>query len=436
MAFEEIGRIHRFDDVTLSQEAQLLADAVPDKTKQANEFWLRVLRSFCREKNIVLDLRTCSAEDLNECLKKLYAGLRTRKGGKYQPGSYQSARSAIQRQLTVLGRSFNLRTDHAFNSSNQLLDAVLKVNKSTGLTKPVKHKDTLSQADKERLDLYFADVLTTEDTYKLQSYCWYNMARHFGLRGGEIFARVKKSDLDFRTTEDGTPYIVLNADFLTKNTKGGVNAREFQTCGRIHDEMQVKAMQRFLARLHPSEERLFQRVLAGVRPSSGPWFANMPMGHNPLGNMMPLLSVRANLAVRYTNHCVRATVVTDLKEAGFSNHEVCAITGHKNESSLQHYDQINNGKSRRPSEMADVLDGKAPPAKRPCTELERLDKRHDKHLVQENSKRTQDVSTPFTPIGGISLAGNAVIHNLTINLTKTEADMCTTVSKQTLELNK
>ena len=160
------------------------------------------------------------------------------------------------------------------------------------------------------------------------------MARHFGLRGGEIFARVRKSDLDFRTTEDGTPYIVLNADFLTKNTKGGINAREFQTCGRIHDEMQVKAMQRFLARLHPSEERLFQRVLAGVRPSSGPWFANMPMGHNPLGNMMPLLSVRANLAVRYTNHCVRATVVTDLKEAGFSNHEVCAITGHKNESSL------------------------------------------------------------------------------------------------------
>ena len=144
MAFEEIGRIHRFDDVTLSQEAQLLADAVPDKTKQANEFWLRVLRSFCREKNIVLDLRTCSAEDLNECLKKLYAGLRTRKGGKYQPGSYQSARSAIQRQLTVLGRSFNLRTDHAFNSSNQLLDAVLKVNKSTGLTKPVKHKDTVA----------------------------------------------------------------------------------------------------------------------------------------------------------------------------------------------------------------------------------------------------------------------------------------------------
>ena len=120
MAFEEIGRIHRFDDVTLSQEAQLLADAVPDKTKQANEFWLRVLRSFCREKNIVLDLRTCSAEDLNECLKKLYAGIRTRKGGKYQPGSYQSARSAIQRQLTVRSTSAPITPSTAATSCSTL----------------------------------------------------------------------------------------------------------------------------------------------------------------------------------------------------------------------------------------------------------------------------------------------------------------------------
>ena len=85
------------------------------------------------------------------------------------------------------------------------------------------------------------------------------------------------------------------------------------------------------------------------------------MGHNLLKNMMPLLSLRAKLSTRYTNHCVRASVVTDLKNAGYSNHEVCSVTGHKNESSLQHYDHV--GATRRPAEMADILYGALPKRK-------------------------------------------------------------------------
>ena len=81
---------------------------------------------------------------------------------------------------------------------------------------------------------------------------------------------------------------------------------------------------------------------------------------------MPLLSVRAKLSMRYTNHCVRATVVTDLKDAGFSNHEVWAVTGHKNEISVQSYDRLDRAGSKRPAEMSNVLDS-APPTKALCT---------------------------------------------------------------------
>ena len=62
----------------------------------------------------------------------------------------------------------------------------------------------------------------------------------------------------------------------------------------------MKAIRRLTARLHANQDRLFQRAFLGVRPSSGPWFANGPMGHNMSGNMMPLLSVRAKLDTRTT----------------------------------------------------------------------------------------------------------------------------------------
>ena len=141
------------------------------------------------------------------------------------------------------------------------------------------------------------------------------------------------------------------------------------------------------------------------------------MGNNTLSDMMPLLSTRANLSKRYTNHCVRVSGVTDLKDAGFSNHEVCAVTGHKNESSIQSNDRLDRAGSRRPSDMADVLDGKPPP-KRPC-------------LTTPVHQATQEVSQ--SPLqqhscnNGIAAAGipnivrrdSAVVHKITINLTNT-----------------
>lgn len=426
MAWEETRRIHRFDDLSFAQEDKLLEQAVPAKTRVATDFWLGVFQTFCAEKGINIDLATCSASDLDDCLKKFYGGLRTKKGLTYQKGSYMSARSAIQRHLTYLKRPFNVRSDSAFNASNRILDAVLKHNKAHGLAKPVEHKDAITEEDKVRLRAYFADVLETQDTYKLQSFCWFNIARHFALRGGEVFARIKRTDFDFRVDEEKKEYVVLKTDFLTKNSPGGISSREFKSCGMLKDEVQVQALRRLLARLHPNQERMFQRVLPGVRSVNGPWFMNAPLGHNALSDMMPLLSVRARLSNRYTNHCVRASVVTDLKDAGYSNHEVCAVTGHKNEASVQHYDRIDRPGSDRPAKMADILDGK-PPAKKPCT--------GDVSGVLETPLLSPTAAPEFkrsSTMGGISLSGNAVIHQLTINFTRTESESSDIASKQHL----
>jgi len=374
--------------------------------------------SFCREKQFSISLETCSAVELDDCLKKFYFGLRTKDGAVYQRSSYVAARSAIQRQLTIFKRPFNIRSGDAFQNSNRVLDAVLKKNKAQGKARPVRHKEAISAADKERLEAYFEDVLTSDDTYKLQSFVWYCFARHFGLRGGEVFAKITPNDLQFCNDEDSSEFVKLKTDFLTKNTPGGLQAREFNSCGRIQEQKQVKSLKKLLTLLHPSQTRLFQRVLPGCRQKDGPWFANAPLGKNSLADMMPLLSVRAKLATRYTNHCVRASVVTDLKEAGFSNHEVCSVTGHKSELSVQSYDRLDRAGSKRPSVMSSVLDG-APLAKTSCKpHLTPVAEAPAEATIFQNTSAAAGVSFPF---GAISLQGNAVIHNLTINLAGTGA---------------
>ena len=127
---------------------------------------------------------------------------------------------------------------------------------------------------------------------------------------------------------------------------------------------------------------------------------------------MPLLSVRAKLLMRYTNHCVRATVVTDLKDAGFSNHEVCAVTGRKNEMSVQSYDRLDTAGSKRPEEMSSILDG-APPTKALCTPQQAR--------AAAAPQEIHPAPAVSFPIGKILLDGNATINNLTINLVGTSS---------------
>ena len=196
---------HRFHDFSPAEEVAVVNSVVPKNTKEANRVWDEVYKSFCREKQLGISLETCSAPELADGLKKYYGGLQKKNGDCYQPAGYLSAWAAIQRKLTALKRSFNLRDDAAFRGSNIVLDAVLKRNK-TRVSHKVQHEDAITDADKDLAGEYFKDVLDCQDTYKphIQSYCWYNMTRHLGLHGSQLFVHQNKDDVEFKYAPDGT----------------------------------------------------------------------------------------------------------------------------------------------------------------------------------------------------------------------------------------
>jgi len=59
------------------------------------------------------------------------------------------------------------------------------------------------------------------------------------------------------------------------------------------------------------------------------------------------LSQKAGLSKPYTNHCVRASTVTILYQAGIDTQQICSITKHKNESTLSHYIESSSEKQKQ-----------------------------------------------------------------------------------------
>ena len=52
---------------------------------------------------------------------------------------------------------------------------------------------------------------------------------------------------------------------------------------------------------------------------------------------MSTLSKELSLSKRYTNHCVRVTGITVLREQGKSDEEIASVSGHKNAANIQRY---------------------------------------------------------------------------------------------------
>ena len=61
------------------------------------------------------------------------------------------------------------------------------------------------------------------------------------------------------------------------------------------------------------------------------------VGKNILIQMMKTISQSVTLFRAYTNNCVRVTVVTELKEHGFSSDQIASDTGHKSNDSAAVY---------------------------------------------------------------------------------------------------
>lgn len=87
---------------------------------------------------------------------------------------------------------------------------------------------------------------------------------------------------------------------------------------------------------------MFQKCKGDEYKKSMVWYIKSLLGVNPIGKLMATISEEAGLSIRYTNHCIGATTVTSLRDAGVAPSDIVAITGHRSLASVDFYSKCND----------------------------------------------------------------------------------------------
>ena len=198
--------------------------------------------------------------------------------------------------------------------------------------------------DMSRLRLYF----DRSDPEILQQEIAFNFLYYFSLRGRETLPHMGKNSVIIEHDSTGRRYMRMQCDMLSKNAKASLVRNEFENLknSRIYENGEdtshcpVAAFELYREKIENcGTDSLFPKPCKNqTKISQGEWYTKeKSVGKNTLDTLMATLSRKANLSKRYTNHCLRVTAITILKENGASNEEIATFSGHKNPCSVQRY---------------------------------------------------------------------------------------------------
>ncbi|XP_072182398.1 uncharacterized protein [Diadema setosum] len=340
---------NRFATLTETDLSDILDNKDAKKTKDVIKYALRILESYCSEKGIGLtDVESKSAQDLCRFLRTFYAEVRRGNGELYAKRSLITLRYGLQRhfQQTL---DVNICSDGDFKGANDMFKAVLHKVKEAGKGS-VRHKDPITDEDMSKIKSSPAVSPTTPRG--LQNKVFLDLMLHFCNRGRENLRNMNKGDFAVTTDSSNQRYVYLARDMKTKNHRGeGLDDEESQQ-GRMYethkDDCPVESFVKYVSHLHPHCDALWQRPKATTRPGH-PWYDNSPVGVNTLANKMSSITAEAHCSKVYTNHCLRATSIHKLDNAGFEARHIMAISGHKSETSIKHYSRVEEEQKRRMS---------------------------------------------------------------------------------------
>ena len=278
---------------------------------------------------------------LDANLRRFYAEARNKSGDAYSKSTLLGFRHGIERYLNAppFNRGLKLTCDPRFKRSNEMLNARVVSLKRQG-KENVKHKPAIEAED--LVQLKSSQVLAITNPLGLLRNAWFHVALYFCRRGREGQRQLKQTSFKLDVDPTGKHYATMAHDELTKNHPGGLSdSSSAEKYARMYETEEAndgfKALRLYLSKLNPNCEAFFQTPRKNWSYDDSVWFEARPVGVNTLDAMMKSISEAASLSQIYTNHCVRATAITLWSNAGIPNRHIMAISGHRNEQSLAHY---------------------------------------------------------------------------------------------------
>ena len=123
---EEVPNFQLFSsqnsDLDNEQLDEIEEKAQAKNTKRATEWGVKKFEKWCEKRKITMDLKTVSATDLSEILRKFFSEVKTEKGQVLTPSALTEIRAAIHGHLTCvpLSRNINILQDSELMSANKM----------------------------------------------------------------------------------------------------------------------------------------------------------------------------------------------------------------------------------------------------------------------------------------------------------------------------
>ena len=162
-----------------------------------------------------------------------------------------------------------------------------------------------------------------------------------GHRGKEGLCNMSKDSFVVKQNANGKEFIDITFNERTKKNQGNSMSTSTNALHNDHHFITeisnsilcaVSSFKMYLGLLNPANNAFFQHP--NKRKTR---FTKEVIGKNSLGDMMKELSAKAKLSKTYTNHQIRKTTATGMRESGFSLQQIANVTKHKNLDSLKHY---------------------------------------------------------------------------------------------------
>lgn len=342
---KEIQEMEVFDDVDdeiLNTIKLAESEAIPNSTKNQTEYHVKKFKDFLLQKKLSTNIEKIPIDILSNYLSYYYYSLRRKDSKPYSPTSLICIRASIQRYLSgpKVNRDINIVEDVRFKRCNGILKAMVKKWLNDDGSK-AKQYESIEKEDLEKMRRYF----DRETPVILQQEAWFSIVYYFALRGREVIRDLTPKSISFTEDASGKKFAYINQSYLSKNVKASLSAKEFENLSQARmystpeerENCPVKCLELYLEKMCDDCDNLFPMPLK-IKNDSSIWYSSKrPLGKNAIGNMMKDISKSANLNRIYTNHCVRVTVINNLRDQGLAVNDIAAVTGHKNVTSVERY---------------------------------------------------------------------------------------------------
>ena len=374
----------RFSKPISSPEREKASKGViPDNTEASTQWALRNFNEWASNRCILSPndpvpkdlLASHDAELVCKWLSRFLMETRKTDGSLYPPSSLRSLICGVNRILQSNQAPFSVvdKGDPRFRPLLKTLDSLSSELHRSGVG-AIKNSAKVIEIEHERL--FWEKGLLGMSTPKiLQRTVFFYVGLNFVLRGVQeqhdlIRSQFVRVPQDMQIYDESVYYEYR--EYISKNNQHrfkDINAKNktvkaFALPG--NDHCIVKLLDKYLSLL-PADATHFYMRAKDKTPSnpSVSSFTNQRVGINVLKNVLPELSEKSGIQVRYTNHSLRATAITRMFNGEVDEKVIAETSGHRSLKALRSYEHTCKQKLQNVSRIInkttqlDIIDDKS-----------------------------------------------------------------------------